>query len=97
MGHAHACPDPVGLRGDCRLGRGRDDDDALTVHFTTGSPECFGVHPMAHETPEAVTVELVGGSLPEATGRACVMIAVFGAHDVPLESPLGDREVLSEF
>lgn len=76
-------------------GWSRNGDDAITVHFTTGSPECFGVHATAHETAAAVTVELVGGALPEAAGRACVMIAVFGTLDVPLDSPLGGRAVLS--
>jgi hypothetical protein len=73
----------------------RRGDDAIAVHFTTGSPECFGVHATAHETAEAVTVELVGGALLEAVGRACTMIAVFGTLDVPLQGPLGERAVLS--
>lgn len=76
-------------------GWSRHGDDTLAVHFTTGSPECFGVHATAQETPRAVTVELVGGSLPEPAGRACTMIAVSGSLDVPLQSPLGDRDVLS--
>ena len=54
------------------------NDDALAVHFTTGSPECYGVHATVRETTETVTVELRSGSLPEAVGRMCIMIAVFG-------------------
>lgn len=46
------------------------------------SPECFGVHAIVHETPEAVAVELRGGTLPEAVGRACIMIAVSGNLNV---------------
>jgi hypothetical protein len=70
-------------------------DDALALHFTVGSPECTGVHATVDETAETVAVELRSGSLPEAAGRVCTMIAVFGTLDVPLLAPLGDRTVLS--
>ena len=70
-------------------------EDVLALQFTTGTPQCFGVHAIVHETPDAVTVELRGGTLPEAVGRACIMIAVFGSLDVQLQQPLGDREVIS--
>jgi hypothetical protein len=70
-------------------------EDVLALQFTTGTPECFGVHAIVHETPEAVTVELRGGTLPEAVGRACIMIAVFGSLDVQLQQPLGGREVIA--
>lgn len=69
-------------------------ENVLALQFTTGTPECYGVHAIVHETPEAVTVELRGGTLPEAVGRACIMIAVFGTLDVQLQQPLGDREVI---
>jgi hypothetical protein len=70
-------------------------EDVLALQFTTGTPECFGVHAIVHETPEAVAVELRGGTLPEALGRACIMIAVFGSLDVQLQQPLGGREVIA--
>jgi hypothetical protein len=70
-------------------------EDVVALQFTTGTPECFGVHAIVHETPETVAVELRGGTLPEAVGRACIMIAVFGSLDVHLREPLGDREVIS--
>lgn len=69
-------------------------EDVLALQFTTGTPECYGVHAIVHETPEAVRVELRGGTLPEAVGRACIMIALFGSLDVQLQQPLGDREVI---
>jgi hypothetical protein len=69
-------------------------EDGLALQFTTGTPECFGVHAIVHETPEAVAVELRGGTLPEAVGRACIMIAVFGSLEVQLQEPLGAREVI---
>jgi hypothetical protein len=74
-----------------------DDVRAVAVHFTTGTPQCYGVHATVAETAETVTVELAGGTLPEAVGRACIMIAVSGTLDVPLEHPLGDRQVLSVY
>lgn len=72
-------------------------DTAVAVHFTTGVPECYGVHAMVQETAEAVTVELQSGTPPEAVGRMCIMMAVSGTLDVPLQSPLGDRRVLSVY
>jgi hypothetical protein len=70
-------------------------EDVVALQFTTGTPECFDVHAIVHETPETVAVELRGGTLPEAVGRACIMITVFGSVDVHLREPLGDREVIS--
>ena len=69
-------------------------DQAVAVHFTTGTPECFGVHATVAETAEDVTVDLRGGTLPEAVGRACIMIAESGTLEVPLANPLGARQVL---
>ena len=70
-------------------------DHAVAVHFTTGTPECYGVHAIVTETAQTVSVELQSGSLPEAVGRACIMIAVSGTVEVPLGGPLGGRQVLS--
>lgn len=70
-------------------------EDVMALQFTTGTPECFGVHAIVHETPEAVALELRGGTLPEAVGRPCIMIAVFGSLDVQLQEPLGNRKVIS--
>jgi hypothetical protein len=73
------------------------NDDAVAVHFTLGPPECYGVHATVQETDEAVTVELRSGTAPDAVGRMCIMIALFGTLDVPLQAPLGDRQVLSVY
>ena len=81
---------PLAFDSWSRLGAG----DAIRVYFTMGSPDCYGVHASVRETADTVSVELRSGSLPEAAGRACIMIAVFGALDVPLQNPLGDRKVL---
>ena len=71
------------------------DDRAVAVHFTTGTPACNGVHATTHETADAVTIDLKGGSLPASAGRMCIMLAVTGTLVVPLQSPLGERQVLS--
>jgi hypothetical protein len=73
------------------------DDRALAVHFTTGTPQCYGVHATTQETADTVTVEFRSGTLPEAVGRACIMIALEGTLQVPLSAPLGDRRVLSVY
>ncbi|MCV7026998.1 hypothetical protein H7I77_27245 [Mycolicibacterium novocastrense] len=70
-------------------------DRAVGVHFTTGTPQCYGVHATVQETSETVTVELLGGTLPEAVDRPCILIAVAGILDVPLQNPLGSRQVLT--
>lgn len=71
------------------------DDHAVAVQFTSGTPECFGVHVDVQETADIVAVKLRSGTLPEATGRACTMIAVFGSVTATLQSPLGHRAVVS--
>ena len=72
----------------------RLSDDRIAVHFETGTPECFGVDATVTETEDAVTVTLLGGTLPEMQDRMCVMIAVAGTLEVPLPSPLGERAVI---
>ena len=67
----------------------------LRINFTAGSPDCFGVHLTTQETPDTVTVELHGGTLPEAVGRMCIALAVHATMDVPLQGPLDERRVLA--
>jgi hypothetical protein len=69
--------------------------DALAVHFTTGTPECYGVHAEVQETADIIAVKLLSGTVPEAAGRACIMIAVFGTLTVGLDAPVGNRAVVS--
>ena len=70
-------------------------DNSINVNFTSGTDTCYGVHATVRETDETITVDLQGGTLPEAVDRACIMIALFGTLEVPLEGPLGDRRLLS--
>ena len=69
--------------------------DRVAVNFQIGSPDCFGVDVTTTETSNTVTIALRSGRLPEAQGRMCTMIAVFGTLDVQLKQPLGNRKVLS--
>lgn len=71
------------------------DGNAVIVHFTSGTPQCHGVHATVRETDDAVEIALRGGTPPEAVGKACILIAVQGTVAVPLANPLGDRRVLS--
>lgn len=71
------------------------DDRAVRLHFTVGTPDCYGVHATVHETTDDVTVDLRTGTLPQAADRACIMIALFAGLDVALQQPLGTRRVLS--
>ncbi|MFF0489844.1 hypothetical protein ACFYTQ_12580 [Nocardia sp. NPDC004068] len=71
------------------------DRNRVAINFQVGSPECYGVDASTTETDSTVTIELREGTLPEAAGRMCTMIAVFGTLEVPLKKPLGDRKVLS--
>ncbi|MEU9805864.1 hypothetical protein [Mycobacterium sp. NPDC050853] len=71
------------------------DGNAVIVHFTSGTPQCHGVHATVHETDDAVEIALRGGTPPEAVDKMCIMIALQGSLVVPLESPLRDRRVLS--
>lgn len=71
------------------------DADAVVVHFSTGTPQCYGVSAEVQETADIVAVKLRSGTVPEATDRACIMIAVSGSLTVGLDSPVGNRAVVS--
>ncbi|OQS12654.1 hypothetical protein B0T36_24105 [Nocardia donostiensis] len=80
---------PIPITSWTRIG-----EDRIAVHFETGVPECYGVDYTLTETDTAVTVELRGGTRADAVGKMCVMMAVLGTLEIPLDAPLGDREVL---
>jgi hypothetical protein len=69
--------------------------DRIAVNFQAGSPDCYCVDATTTETADTVTIALRSGRLPEAAGRMCTMIAVFGTLDITLKQPLGNRKVLS--
>lgn len=63
--------------------------------FHQRHPECFGVHAEVQETADIVAVKLRSGTMPKAVGQACTMIALFGTLTAQLQSPVGDRAVVS--
>ncbi|CAJ1510256.1 hypothetical protein [[Mycobacterium] burgundiense] len=71
------------------------DPAEVRLFFTTGVPQCHGVHATVRETPEAVIVDLLGGTPPQALNQACIMLGVTGTLEVPLHAPLGERAVLA--
>lgn len=71
------------------------DDRQISVRFTAGTPECYGVHAEVQETADIVAVKLRSGVLPEAVNRACIAIGVFATLPVALQSPVGNRAVVS--
>lgn len=79
---------PIEIQGWSRAG-----DNRIALHFETGTPECFGVDAVVTETADAVGVTVLGGTLPEAQDKMCIMIAVTGTLEVPLQQPLAERIV----
>ena len=69
-------------------------DDAIAVHFTTGTPECYGASADVQETTDIVAVKLRTGTRPDAVGRACIAIGLTATLELPLRAPLGNRTVL---
>ncbi|TFV59532.1 hypothetical protein E4P42_08380 [Mycobacterium sp. PS03-16] len=82
---------PQGIEAWSRL----PDPDAVAVQFTTGTPECYGVHAEVQETADIVAIKLRSGTVPEAVGRACIAIGVIGSMPVKLGAPVGSRAVVS--
>lgn len=71
------------------------DGRTVRLYFTSGTPQCYGATATVAEQPEEVVVDLRTGTLPGLGDRACILIALVGAIDVPLEQPLGARTVRS--
>lgn len=67
----------------------------LRLYFTSGTPQCYGVTATVEERPDEVVVSMRSGTLPHALDRACILIALVAAIDVPLQQPLGARVVRS--
>ncbi|WP_336084380.1 hypothetical protein [Nocardia sp. SSK8] len=72
----------------------RLSDNTIGVNFQTGNPQCYGIDATVTESPDAVTITLRAGSRADAAGKMCTMNIIFGTVELPLESPLGSRQVL---
>ncbi|MEZ0339453.1 hypothetical protein ACAG25_05650 [Mycobacterium sp. pV006] len=71
------------------------DDRSVRLYYTSGTPQCYGATATATEHAGEVVVSLRTGTLPGLGDRACILIALVGAIDVPLDHPLGARAVRS--
>ena len=69
-------------------------DDAIAVHFATGTPECYGATADVQETTDIVAVKLRTGTRADAVGRACIAIGLTATMELPLQAPLGNRAVV---
>lgn len=67
----------------------------IAIHFTSGSPACFGADAGVQETPSTVTITVRTGRLATAIDHPCLMVASYSTLVVNLSQPVGDREVLS--
>ncbi|MGW4636597.1 hypothetical protein [Nocardia sp. NPDC004415] len=72
----------------------RLSDNTIAVNFQTGNPQCFGIDATVTESPDSVTITLHGGTRADAAGKMCTMNLIFGTTELPLDSPLGTRQVL---
>jgi hypothetical protein len=78
----------------CAVAAGEPVSDTPTTPTITMVPELSAPEGRMHFV-DIVGVKLRSGTLPEAVGRACTMIAVSGTVTAVLQSPVGNRAVLS--
>lgn len=70
------------------------DDESLTVGLSVGAQGCYGLASAEmEETPDQVNVTMTAGFRPDATG--CGEVAAHWTYTFPLDSPLGDRVVVT--
>ncbi|MCH8572194.1 hypothetical protein LSI54_12625 [Nesterenkonia sp. AY15] len=67
-------------------------EDVLRFHFYMGNFDCDGLQSRVEETEDEIAVAVITGT--REGGDGCSEEAVFGAIDVELENPVGDREVV---
>ncbi|WP_258934523.1 hypothetical protein [Nesterenkonia pannonica] len=74
---------------------GVEESGEAELRFTTwmGNPECYGIRYEAEEDEDEVAVALITGVLPDSP-EVCTTEVVEAEITVPLEEPLGDREVV---
>lgn len=70
-------------------------DGGVLVRFYGGVAPCYVLDRYeVEETPETVTVTLYGGRDPDAGDVACIELAMQYEVIVPLDEPLGERELI---
>jgi hypothetical protein len=73
-----------------------DDPNAVLVRFYGGVQEGHGARAEAVESATEVRITLEVGGRPDAGDRACIEIAEAQELVVPLDAPVGDRELIAE-
>lgn len=68
------------------------DDNVLRFHVFMGNPNCYGLQYEVEETEDEVAVAVISG-MREGV-EMCTADGFFGALDVELEEPVGDRDVV---
>jgi len=70
------------------------DGQAILVRFWGGVEPCFGARVELAEFDDSVEVQLFSGLPPGAEVTTCIAMAVAYEIEVPLLSPLGDRQIV---
>ncbi|WP_170228564.1 hypothetical protein [Nesterenkonia populi] len=68
------------------------DDNVVRFSVVMGNPNCNGLQYEVEETEDEVAVAVISG-MREGV-EMCTADAFFGAIDVELEEPVGDRDVV---
>jgi len=82
-------PEPVPLDGWEQVG-----EDVLRLYVTSGPSRCHGAEVDLAENEDEIRVGVSVGVRASAGELACAAVTVESIVDVPLESPVGDREVV---
>lgn len=67
-------------------------DRKIRVYFLMGDPTCYGVRARVHETPDAVHITVLQGSLPNAPEQ-CSLEAAEASLLVTSPSPVAGRRI----
>ncbi|MGI9614377.1 MAG: hypothetical protein ACR2QO_15810 [Acidimicrobiales bacterium] len=71
-----------------------EDGDRLGVRYEGASEPCAGAFAEVAETVDTVTITLETGLNPNAAAMTCIAQVIRYELAVPLENPLGDRELV---
>ncbi len=68
------------------------EDDVLRFYVFMGNPNCYGLQYEVEETDDEVAVAVISGMRDGVD--VCTADGFFGALDVELDEPVGDRDVV---
>jgi len=73
-----------------------DDPDAVLVRFYGGVQECYGAQAtVVDQGPDEVSIRLEVGGRADAAGADCIELAEAQELLVPLDAPVGDRDLVA--